>query len=137
MNIRIINKKIARVCLAATLLLACQSSRPIQQIGTIEQLYEFIADGGPVVVKFARSQCSTCGAMNKLFTRFAQMYATLIKFANVGIKNTPEIAQHFSVKTIPMLIFFKDGIEAQRVPHIVLTEQFKTLIKELFDIDQP
>lgn len=136
MNIRIMNREITRICLTVILILACQSSRPIQQIGTIEQLYEFIADG-PVVVKFARSQCSTCGAMNKLFTRFAQMYATLIKFANVGIKNTPEIAQHFSVKTIPMLIFFKDGIEVGRVPHIVLTEQFKTLIKELFNIDQP
>ncbi|GEM_PF-5280380 len=136
MNIRIMNREITRICLTIILLLTCQSSRPIQQIGTIEQLHEFIADG-LVVVKFARSQCSTCGAMNKLFTRFAQMYATLIKFANVGIKNTPEIAQNFSVKTIPMLIFFKDGIEVKRVPHIVLTEQFKTLIKELFNIDQP
>jgi thioredoxin-related protein len=65
------------------------------------------------------------------------MYDTLIKFANVSIKNTHEIAQHFSVKTISMLIFFKDGIEILRVPHIVLTEQFKTLIKELFCINQP
>jgi thioredoxin 2 len=83
---------------------------------TVNSFGPFIARNElPVVVDFWASWCGPCKMMAPAFAQIAAELKTRMRFAKVNTEQEQALAQQFGIRSIPTLVVFKNGIEADRV----------------------
>ena len=83
---------------------------------------------------FSAPTCNVCHALKpKLLSAFEQELP-LLKVISIDISDTPEIASHFGVFTIPTLLVFLDGKEFLRKSRHMSVDQVVSEIKRPYDI---
>ena len=70
--------------------------------------------GLPLVVDFWAAWCGPCKMMAPAFAQAALAMKTSVVFAKVDTEAEPHLMNRFSIRSIPMLILFKDGREVAR-----------------------
>ena len=68
----------------------------------------------PVVVDFWEEWCGPCKMMAPSHKQSAQEFALKVRFAKVNTENNAHIGARFSVKSLPTMIIFKNGLEVGR-----------------------
>ncbi|MCC0668415.1 thioredoxin [Clostridioides sp. ZZV14-6009] len=64
---------------------------------------------GVVVVDFFATWCGPCNMLGPVFVELGEEMKDKARFVKVDIDESLEIAQQFSVSTVPTMIIFKDG----------------------------
>lgn len=91
---------------------------------------EFIGKGN-VVVDFWADWCGPCKMMAPVFDELEKELKN-VKFAKVNVDEHGELASEASVRGIPTLILFKDGVEVDRVVGFVPKDSLKQRINNAF-----
>lgn len=91
---------------------------------------EVLQSSEPVLVDFWASWCSPCRAMNPTIEALARDF----KVCKVNVDNNQELAAHYGISSIPVLLIFKGGKVAAR--HVGLTPE-ATLRQEMHRLSQP
>lgn len=82
----------------------------------------------PVVVDFYAEWCMPCLMMAPVLEELAGKFKT-IKFVKINIDENSQLSSRFNISSIPCLIIFKNGKEADRIigalPQEVLEEKIK------------
>lgn len=105
--------------LAAGKRAVCGNCRaPLPRPGEMRKLTDLsfdreIADGR-FVVDFWAAWCGPCRTIAPLLDQLA-IEQPSITFAKLNVDENPRTAARFSVQGIPLLIFFRDGVEQGRV----------------------
>ena len=90
---------------------------------------EVIESEIPVVVDFWAEWCGPCKMIGPILEKLSEDYAGKIKIAKVNVDENGELAQKYSVVSIPMLLLFKNGevINQQvgAVPRATIESMFK------------
>ena len=68
----------------------------------------------PVLVDFFAEWCGPCQMAAPIMDKLADEYQGKIVIAKVNVEEAREIAQQFSVMSIPTVIILKDGEEVDR-----------------------
>jgi len=68
----------------------------------------------PVVVDFWADWCGPCKMMAPVFAQAARDQRTRLRFAKLDTEANPGIAQRYAIRSIPSLLLFKAGTEADR-----------------------
>ncbi|HYF36074.1 MAG TPA: thioredoxin, partial [Prosthecobacter sp.] len=63
----------------------------------------------PVLVDFWAEWCGPCRMLTPILDQLATEKAGAVKIAKVNVDESPSLAQQFGVRSIPMLVFFKNG----------------------------
>ena len=64
---------------------------------------------GLAVVDFWATWCGPCRLIAPILDQLAEEYAGKVKIAKVDVDANMQTASRFNVRSIPMLLFFKDG----------------------------
>lgn len=74
---------------------------------------EVLQAEGPVVVDFNADWCGPCKMLAPVIDELAEEHPE-IKFVSVNIDDEEDLADDYDVFSIPCLVVFKDGEEADR-----------------------
>jgi len=85
----------------------------------------------PVVVDFYATWCGPCQAMAPLLDRVAGDYTGKIKFVKVNVDESPGLAQNYEVQAIPLVLMFKDGKLAERMPGVPVEADLRAKLDAL------
>lgn len=76
---------------------------------------EVLGSDVPVVVDFWAPWCGPCRMLAPILEEVETKILSKAKICKVNIDDEPELAEKFAVMTIPTMIFFKDGIEGEKI----------------------
>ena len=76
---------------------------------------EVLESTKPAVVEFWAPWCGYCRRLAPAVERLEAEIGSKVTVLKADIDELPEIAQQYGIDTIPTLILFKDGKEADRV----------------------
>ena len=86
----------------------------------------------PLVVDFWATWCGPCRALAPTIAQVAEQYEGQVVVGKCDVEENDDIAIDFGVRSIPTVIFFKDGKEVDRVVGAVakpkLEEKFQALL---------
>lgn len=87
---------------------------------------EIAGHKGVAVVDFWATWCGPCRMIAPALDELATELAGKVKIAKVDVDEAPETASNFGIRSIPCLVLFKDGKEADRVVGAQSKAQLKT-----------
>ncbi len=93
---------------------------------------EVLQSSVPVLVDFYAPWCGPCRAIAPSIDALASEYEGRAKVVKLNVDDEAEIESRYGVKTIPTLIYFKDGQPVDRLngalPKIAIAERIDALL---------
>lgn len=83
-----------------------------------------------VIKKFGAAWCKPCKAMSKVFEEILPSYSSNITFIDIDIEENDEQVEKYQIRSIPVVVFEKDGKILERVNGSVSGSEIKKLIDE-------
>lgn len=85
----------------------------------------------PVLVDFWAAWCGPCRAIAPIIEEVSKEYENKLKIAKINIDENPKTPTHYSVMSIPTLLFFKKGRIINQVVGALSKSELKNKIAEI------
>lgn len=85
----------------------------------------------PVAVDFWATWCPPCKILHPIIEQLADEYDGKVVFAKVDVDSNQALAQNYGIRSIPTVLFFKDGEIKDQVIGALPKEQLKLKIDAL------
>jgi thioredoxin 1 len=84
---------------------------------------------GLVAVDFGAAWCGPCRVFTPVVERLAAEYGERLKIFDMDVDVSPKTAVRFGVRTIPTVLFFRDGALVDRSTGAIPREAFRKIIE--------
>lgn len=101
------------------------STANVKHISQGEFEAEVTRNALPVVADFYAPWCGPCRLLAPMLDKLAAPHTGQIKFVKINVDEAPGLAQNFEIRSIPTLIFFKDGKVVERITGLPPEDELK------------
>ena len=84
-------------------------------VESMQELQTVVQNNKLVVADFFATWCKPCQMIKPYFAALRAEHVDRVKFVVVDIDEASDAAEAFNVETMPTFIFFKDGVEVDRL----------------------
>ena len=70
---------------------------------------EVLANNAVVVVDFGAAWCGPCKSLSPVIDKIATAYEGRAAVGKVEIEESPETTEEFAIRSVPTILFFKNG----------------------------
>ncbi len=84
----------------------------------------------PVIVDFWAPWCGPCKIMGPIFEKISNEYVLKALFTKVDTEVEQNLGSKYSIRSIPTLIVFKDGVELERVSGALDESSLQSLVNK-------
>lgn len=99
----------------------------VTTITSVAQFDKTVADNETVFVDFYADWCGPCKQLSPVIHALATEYPN-ITFVKVNIDNVRALADRYSIRSIPTLLFFKDGKQVRRESGFQSKAKLRTIL---------
>ena len=85
----------------------------------------------PVLVDFWAEWCAPCRVIEPLVDELAQQYSGKVKVGKMDVDQNPQSSMNYGIRSIPTLLFFKEGKPVEQLLGAVPKDQIEEKITEL------
>ena len=85
----------------------------------------------PVLVDFWAEWCAPCRVIEPLVDELAQQYSGKVKVGKMDVDQNPQSSMNYGIRSIPTLLFFKEGKPVDQLLGAVPKNQIEEKITEL------
>jgi thioredoxin 1 len=104
-------------------------AKGIMEIGDSSFDSEVLQAEKPVLVDFWAPWCGPCRAIGPIVEELAETFGDTVKFTKCNVDENPVTPTKYGIKSIPTLIFFKDGKVLDKIVGIVAKSRLEEMIK--------
>ena len=92
---------------------------------------DILASKSVVLVDFWASWCGPCRMLSPIVDDVAEAFAGRIEVAKCNVDDQEDIAAEYGIRSIPTLLFFKDGVVADKTVGLVGKAEIESKINNL------
>jgi len=96
---------------------------------TIQNFNQVVENSEVVVIDFMASWCGPCKMFAPIFSQVESQFPN-VTFAKVDIDVSPQIARHFSVKSVPTIGVVVDNRMVKKQSGVMNANQFAKFIEQ-------
>ena len=97
-----------------------------------EKFNELLKGDKLVVVDFFATWCRPCSMMSPILDKVSNDMQNVV-FAKIDVDEEMDLAQSYGILSIPCIIMFKDGKEAERLIGFTTEDELKTAIEKVLN----
>lgn len=87
----------------------------------------------PIVLDFWATWCGPCVTLSKTLEAIADEYADRVTILKINVEDNPEVAATFGARSLPFLVFLKNGKAVSQMPGNPSRDRLKKAIAEHLD----
>jgi thioredoxin 1 len=106
-------------------------AKDIIEIGDSNFESEVLQSVKPVLVDFWAPWCGPCRAIAPIVEELAKDFGDKVKFTKCNVDENPTTPTKYGIKSIPTLIFFKDGEIQDKIIGIVAKSRLEEMISQV------
>ena len=106
-------------------------AKDILEVGDSSFEAEVLQSDKPVLVDFWAPWCGPCRAIAPIVEKLAADFGDKVKFTQCNVDENPTTPTKYGIKSIPTLIFFKDGEIQDKVIGIVAKSRLEEMISQV------
>lgn len=103
----------------------------MEKIVTDSNINEIIASSKIVMIDFWAAWCGPCRALTPTVDEIAAEWEGKVTVAKCNVDDCQDVAVNFGIRNIPTLLFFKDGVLADRTVGALPKSQIEAKLKSL------
>ena len=94
---------------------------------------EVLKSNKPVLIDFWAPWCGPCRAISPMVEQLAGEFGDKIKFVKCNVDDNPISPGKYGIRSIPTLMFFKDGNVVDQVIGIVAKSKLEEVINKILN----